>query len=199
MAANGRDLGPILQTIREVEVSLERRSARAAGVNLMIWGSVSGSIFLFYQLVAWNPDPYVAMLGPALDWIWLAPIAFGYAASALVGARLGRFGADEEARRSYRKGMIPGAFATLVAAVLIITQRGDLVAGALLVVLGAFFVAFADRATAAGRACLVSAALFAATGIGLMAWRGETASLVAALVMGGGLLALGTWFYAAAR
>lgn len=193
------EIGAILRTIREVEESLERRSARATGANLMIWGLVSGSIFLFYQLVAWNSGPYAAALGPTLKWVWLVPVALGYVGSALVGARLGSFGADDAARKSYRRGLLPGIIATVLAAILIVMQRGDLIEGALLVVVGTFFVTFSPGKTPTGRACSVAAMVFILSGIGLMLWRGDTASLLAAIVMGGGLIGLGTWFYTSAR
>lgn len=198
MAARA-DLDAILTTIREVETSLERRTMRAVGANLMIWGLASASIFAFYELVERNPAPYQDALGAALSWVWLAPIAVGYVASAVVGARIGRFGADRAARRAYAKGFVPGLLVSAVAAALLLTGRGEMVPGALLVALGATFVAFGDRATRMGRACLALAAVLVLSGAAVLTFQPSWASLAAAVAMGGGLVALGTWTYFDAR
>lgn len=136
------ELDAILRTIREVEESLERRYARAEGTSLFIWGLVGASIFAFYQLVATNPAPYVAALGPALNWVWLLPMAVGYAATMLVGARLGRLGAKPEQRASLRRGLMPGTITALAVTILLATGRYPLVPGVVLLVSGVSFLAF---------------------------------------------------------
>lgn len=194
------ELGAILRTIREVEQSLDRRAQRAAGVNLMIWGLASASIFVFYQLAEWNPAPYERALGPALRWIWLAPIAVGYVASALVGARLGRAGVDEPSRRSYRRGMLPGLAATAIAAVLMITGQHAFIPGALVATIGLFMVGFGQAETSIGRACRIAGIVMLIAGVALVAlWQAEWTSLAAAVAMGVPLFATGVWLYQAAR
>lgn len=136
------ELNAILRTIREVEESLERRYARAEGTNLVIWGLVGFVIFTFYQLVEANPEPYLAALGPALPWAWVLPMAVGYAATMVVGARLGRLGADKEKRRALRRGLIPGAVTAVAVTLLVLTGRYHLVYGVVPLVSGVAFLVF---------------------------------------------------------
>lgn len=84
-----RDLDAILDTIREVEDTLEKRSERATGAIMMVWGAMAGLIFGFYHLV--SADTAVASaLGGLVAWAWVPPMLVGYALTAVVGARLGR-------------------------------------------------------------------------------------------------------------
>lgn len=196
------DLGAILRTIREVEVSLERRTARAQGVLLMIWGACAASIFGFYQLVKWNHDPYVDALGEGLNWVWVGPIVVAYVASALVGARLGRLGATPEQRRHLRRGAIPALIITGVVTALILTERYHYIYGAVTLLSGVACIAFAwnkphDLARSASFG--VGAAL-SAVGLALVPFAGSVwAPGVAALAFLVGYLLLGTVLYRLGR
>lgn len=112
MSANDRgqparadDLGPILDTLREVNESLDRRAARAAAANRVTWGLVAGSIFAFY---AWaHADrgmPLFVALREAgvMPWVWTVPVALGYVATLATGARLGRIAPRSDAARGAR-------------------------------------------------------------------------------------------------
>lgn len=93
------DLTAILRTIREVEDSLERRSARAGAFVMMTWGTVATSIFVFYGLVARDPEPFVARLGETgVQWAWVPPIVLGYLLNVLAQVRLGRMRAEQGSR-----------------------------------------------------------------------------------------------------
>lgn len=87
------DLGPILDTLREVNESLERRARRATAANAVTWGLVASSIFAFYAWAHANRDAtLVQALGEAgfLPWMWAPPVLLGYVATLATGARLGR-------------------------------------------------------------------------------------------------------------
>ena len=93
------ELDAILRTIREVEASLERRSARAGAFVMMTWGTVAAAIFLFYGLVLRDPEPFVARMGEtAVEWAWAPPIVLGYLLTSLAQVRLGRMRADAGSR-----------------------------------------------------------------------------------------------------
>lgn len=194
------DMAAILRTIREVGESLERRAQRAAGANLMIWGLVSASIFLFYQLVEWRPEPYREAFGSALSWVWLAPVAAGYVASAVVGARFGRAGDDAAAWADYRRGLVPGTIVTLLAIVLIATGQHAFIPGALVATVGIFFVSIRERESRVDRACRRTGLAMIGAGIALVFLAGAAwASLAAAVAMGLPLFGVGAWLYATAR
>lgn len=184
------ELDAILRTIHEVEESLARRYARAEGTNLVIWGLVASSIFAFYQLVESNPAPYLEALGPVLEWVWLLPLAIGYAATMLVGARLGRLGADEKTRRAFRRARIPGALTAAAVVLLIVSGRYHLIYGAVPIVSGVSFLAFSWGAPrgpsrVAGQAAGVALSL---VGLALLAWTSPWSSGIAAVAF---LLAFG--------
>ncbi|HVM44356.1 MAG TPA: hypothetical protein VM582_00370 [Candidatus Thermoplasmatota archaeon] len=196
------ELDAILRTIREVETSLERRSARAEGALLMIWGLVGAVIFAFYQLVVWNHDPYHAALGPWLNWMWVLPMAVGYVASGLVGARLGRMGADAERRRRVRAGLVPAAVIAVLAAALVLTGSYDFIYGGVTLVAGLSSAFFAWRAPpGAVRAVgLAVGGALAALGVLLLATAGATwAPGAASLGFLVGYLLLGTVRYRLGR
>lgn len=196
------DLGAILRTIREVEVSLERRAARAQGVLLMIWGLAAASIFAFYQLVEWNPATYDAALGGWVSWVWLGPMALAYVASALVGARIGRLGATPEQRRHLRRGLVPTALITLLATALVLTGRYHYVYGGVTLVGGVSCIAFAwnaPRGPARTTSLGVGAAMSLA-GLALLPLADATgAAGAAALAFLVGYLLLGTVIYRLGR
>lgn len=195
------ELDAILRTIREVEESLERRYARAEGTNLVIWGLVGASIFAFYQLVEANPAPYLAALGPAINWVWVVPMTIGYAATMMVGARLGRLGADADKRRKLRRGLIPGAVTALAVTILIATGRYHLVYGVVPLVSGVAFLGFSwpaprgpSRATG-----LAAGMALSAVGALLLAWESTWASGIAAAAFLAAFGALGLVRYASGR
>ncbi|HET6404404.1 MAG TPA: hypothetical protein VFH78_07140 [Candidatus Thermoplasmatota archaeon] len=82
------ELSEIVGAIRQVEVTIERRAARAEGTFLTLWGLGVAAIFLFYREAHANPALYRGALGPLVDWMWLAPFAVCYAATLVLGARL---------------------------------------------------------------------------------------------------------------
>lgn len=97
-----QDLGPILDTLREVHVSLERRAERAAAATGVTWGLVASSIFAFYAWTHANEDDaLVRGLTDAglIDWMWIPPTLVGYALTLAVGARLGRMAPRSEQAR----------------------------------------------------------------------------------------------------
>lgn len=97
------DLGPILDTLREVNESLDRRAARAAAATGVTWGLVASSIFAFYAWAYAAPHaPLVQALrgSGAMPWMWVPPLLVGYAVNLSTGVRLGRMAPrSEEARR----------------------------------------------------------------------------------------------------
>lgn len=121
MSATSRnDLDAILDTIREVEVNLERRGERAGGAVNMVWGVVVASIFAFYHFVAANPAPFVDAFGLFLPWVWVGPCAFGYALTVAIGARLGRVGASKHGVRFLLLSLIP-----LIVLIAVLSALGD--------------------------------------------------------------------------
>lgn len=186
------EIQDILRTLREVGESLDRRAARAEGVNLVIWGFAAALIFAFYQLATWNPDPYAAALGGALHWVWIAPMAVAYAASMMVGARLGRLGVDAARRRALQYCAIPALVIALVVTSLILTDRDDAIYGGVTIVGGIANLAFGWPAPpgVARTSSLAVGATLVAIGIGILLWQGALASGVAALafLLGYGLL-----------
>lgn len=117
MTASGQDLDAILRTIREVEDSLERRSARAGAVVMITWGVVAAAIFTFYGFV--DRDPSIAeRLGEGLvRWAWVAPIVLGYILTTLAQVRLGRMRAEQGSRNLRRFLailLVPIALLTLI-------------------------------------------------------------------------------------
>lgn len=140
------EMSDILRTIREVETSLERRAARAEGVNIVIWGLVGATIFAFYQLVTLQHALYEDALGVWVNWVWVLPMLVGYAASMMVGARLGRIGVDAERRRIYRLSAIPGLVTAALVTFLLLTERYHYIYGGVVLVAGAANFAFAAQA-----------------------------------------------------
>ena len=192
------DLSAILRTIREVEVSLERRYARAEGTILMIWGLVGATIFAFYQLVEWNSTPYVNALGEWIQWMWLLPMAMGYVASAIVGSRLGRMGADEQRQRDFRRGALPGILVAILATTLVLTQRYHYIYGGVTAISGLALLAFAwtRPRTNTRTTSLAIGATMTAIGATLLAWPDhDTAAGIASLTFLLGYLTLGTVKY----
>lgn len=190
------DLDAILSTLREVEASLDRRVARAEGAVLMVWGLVGAAIFAFYQLVLWNHEPYEAALGPLLPWVWAGPIAVGYVLTAAIGARLGR-ATSEGGREALRRGILPGALATLLATVLVLTEAYEYVYGGITALCGATTLAFCLPAPrSAFRAWGLASGLgMLAVGLGLVLWPTAWAGLAASLAFLVGLVGLGTVRY----
>lgn len=196
------DLTAILRTIREVEDSLERRAARAEGTNVMIWGLVGASIFAFYQLVESDHDTYATALGPWVSWAWLVPMAIGYVASGIVGARLGRMGASAAQRRGYRRGLIPGLLIAALVTVLVLTQRYQFVYGGvtLLAGLACILIAWPAPHGATRTTGLAVGAAMTIVGIALLAlWNAPWAAGAAALAFLVGYLTLGTVIYRRGR
>lgn len=191
-----RDLDSILDTLREVQASLDRRVARAEGALLMVWGLVGAAIFAFYQLVHWNHAPYEAALGPFLPWIWTAPIALGYVLSGVIGARLGQ-ARPHGTRHGLLASAIPGLLATLLASLLVLTQRYEYTYGGITALVGATTIAFAlaNPPTPLRPWSLASGGGMVAAGAALMIWTGPWAGAYAALAFLVGLVGLGTVRY----
>lgn len=84
------EMDAILQTIREVESSLDRRSARAGAVVMMTWGAVATGIFLFYGVARGPFDALDGLPPRVLHWAWAPPMLVGYLLTALTQVRLGR-------------------------------------------------------------------------------------------------------------
>lgn len=108
------EMDAILQTIREVETSLERRSARASAVVMMTWGAVAVSIFAFYA--AAQRGAFDAADHAVMDWAWVPPIVLGYLLTRSTQVRLGRMRAEAGAasvRRLLVVLLVPLALLTL--------------------------------------------------------------------------------------
>lgn len=196
------DLDAILDTLREVEASLERRVARAQGALLMVWGFVGASIFAFYQLVLWNHDAFIAVIGHrAIDWLWVGPIALGYVLTAILGARLGRATRDADVRRGFRRSMLPALLATALAATLVVTQRYQYIFGGITLVCGLTSLAFSWGGPASRFRpwALASGGMMAIVGAALLVWPDDRAPLVAAVAFLVGLVGLGTVRYRSAE
>lgn len=195
------ELDAILQTIREVEVSLERRAARAQGSLILIWGLVSAVIFGFYQLVESNPAPYRNAFGAWLGWLWIVPLALGYVASAVVGARLGRMGADAHRQRDFRRTLLPGLAIGALAATLVVTGTTDLIAGGATLLAGVFFLAFAwpPGATPVSRVCWWIGVPLIALGAWMLVFPQPWSSGAAAVAFAVGFGILGTVKYRLGR
>lgn len=192
------DLDAILRTLREVEVSLERRFARAEAAFLMIWGLVGASIFAFYQIVELDHARWGAILGPWTSWAWIAPTLAGYVASAIVGARLGRMGADQTQRRDLRRGVIPGILVALLVTVLILTERYQFIYGGVTAISGlALIVLPCARPRTRTRDLAVGIGIgMIAMGTALLAWWDHTWTPgIAAVTFLLGYLTLGTVKY----
>lgn len=168
-AATQSELDAILRTLREVEINLERRYARAEGTLLMIWGLVGASIFAFYQLVTLDHDRYHAALGPALNWAWILPMSLGYVASAILGARLGRIGPHPERQRRLRRGAIPGILIAILVTTLIITQRYHYIFGGVVTIAGIALVALAHPRSPTRTLSTTLGATMTALGLTLLA------------------------------
>ncbi|HET6406097.1 MAG TPA: hypothetical protein VFH78_15760 [Candidatus Thermoplasmatota archaeon] len=192
------DLDAILRTIKEVEVSLERRYARAEGTLLMIWGLVGASIFAFYQLVVWNPDAYRDALGGWLNWVWLLPMALGYVASALVGARLGRMADAPDRAARLRRMAVPGLVVALLVTALVATGRYQFVYGGVTLVGAAAILAHAweARGSPTRATSLAIGGAMALVGVALLALaRHPYAPGIASAAFLVGYLTLGTVRY----
>lgn len=194
-----QDLDAILRTIQDVEESLDRRASRALGATLLVWGLVGASIFAFYQLVAWNREPYADALGPALRWVWLAPVALGYVASAIIGARMGRM--SDERRRELRAAAVPGALTTLLVAFAILTGRPWLINGGVVLLSGAAFLLISWRAPASATrsACVGVGAAMCLAGIALLFVNASWGTGAAALAFALGFGIAGTVIYRRGR
>lgn len=188
------ELGDILTAIREVEQSLDRRADRVGGALMITWGVIVALIAGFYQLVAWNHDAYHRAFGPFLPWMWVAPVAVGYAAGVLVGVRTSGRAAEAEARRQALLDFAPALVSTVIAGALVVAQREFLIPGALLVGFGASLL-LRCRASAAPlaylRAAWMAAGVCILAGIAFLVQPVGWAWWVMGVVFGGSLLLLG--------
>ena len=188
------ELGDILTAIREVEESLDRRADRVGGALMMTWGVIVALVAAFYQLVAWNPAPYVRALGPFLPWVWVAPVAVGYAAGVLVGVRHAARSRDPEDRRQALLDFLPALTSTVLAAGLVLVGREDLIAGALLVGLSASVLLRCRAARPSPRFLQVAwlaAGVSALAGVAFLVRPVPWAWWVTGVLLGGTLLVLG--------
>lgn len=192
MNATGRkDLDDILDAIREVEVSLERRSERATGAIMMVWGAMGAIIFGFYHLVT-DDSSLAATLGkPVVSWAWVLPVLLGYSLTAVAGARLGRIRA-RRGEAAMRRLLVAIAVPVLVLVALVATGRG-------VEAIPAMWVAFVGytlllppsrEGLARSRVCLVAGTVSLVVGAGLLApalhpWANLVACLWYAFVLGG--------------
>jgi hypothetical protein len=186
------ELGDILNAIREVEASLDRRSQRVQGALMVMWGAIVFLISAFYQLVTWNPAPYVAAFGPLLGWAWAAPVAVGYAVGVVVGVRASRVLRDPAPRRDVWLNALPALVSSAIAAGFVLLGRPQYIAGALLLGYAAT-VALGSRG---GRGpmrtlSLVASGVCAVGGLALVLRPVSWQWIVAGVLMGGTLLALG--------
>lgn len=189
------ELGEILTAIREVEASLDRRAERVGGAIMVMWGVIVALIAGFYQLAAWN-ESYQDALGPLFQWAWVGPVAVGYAAGALINVRmLGRAG-DAPARRQAFFDLVPAVASSAIAVALVVTERHDLIPGALLVGFSVSLFLRCRGATRAParflRAGRWASAVCALVGVALLAWPIGGAWWIMGVVFGGSLLLLGT-------
>lgn len=191
MSATGRrDLDEILDTIREVGETLERRSERGTGAIMMVWGAMCALTFSFYHAVEGGCCASDGAAHSLVHWAWVGPTLVGYALTAAIGARLGRTRAKEGATDARRLLLVLLApLAVLVAVVA--TGRGTAFIPALWVAFLAFtFLAWPGRArrpTAPFVAAGVSSALLALA-LALPAlhkWAWLAAAAWYALVLGG--------------
>lgn len=189
------DLSDIIRAIRDVDASLERRLERAQGATMVMWGVVTFVISLFYQLVAWNPEPYRAAFGALLPWVWAAPVAAGYAASALTGARIASSAGASAKARAAMADFLPVAVSAALAAGLVLAQHTERIAGALLV---GFALTLWLRCVRAPRGPFRSGALGVAAictvaGAALAVWPLPWSWLASGVLYGGALAFLGRW------
>lgn len=182
-------LGDIVEALREVETTLERRARRAEAAVLMIWGLVGLLVFGPLQLVEWAPGPIADALRPTLPWLWIVPVALGRVGTALVEVRGGRMAA-----RSARSRWLRNATALLAVACVVAL----IVAGAARYVpaLALAFIAARLLLLAAGDARLRPwadglAVVSLAAGLALALRPQPWGHLVVVALFGGGFLALG--------
>lgn len=90
-AAPRSDFDAILETLAEVEQSLEHRNERAAALVMMTWGFVASAIFFLYAAIEGDAAPLVDGIGrQAMSWLWVPPVVLGYLITSLLHVRLGR-------------------------------------------------------------------------------------------------------------
>lgn len=146
MSATGRrDLDDILDTIREVGETLERRSERGTGAIMMVWGAMCALTFAFYHVANAGCCLAGRFDHTLVHWAWVGPTLVGYALTATIGARLGRVRAKEGAANARRLMLVLlPPLAVLVA--IIATGRGVGLIPALWVAFLAFtFLAWPGR------------------------------------------------------
>ena len=192
-AVQRAELGDILDAIREVETSLDRRADRAGGALMVMWGVIVALIAAFYQVVTWSPEPYQRALGPLLPWAWVAPVAVGYAAGALVGVRVAARAEDPAERRRAAADFAPALVSTAIAAALVLAGRHGLIPGALLVGFGVTLLlrCLGQLKPRLLRAAWAAAAVCAVAGVALLVRPFDGAWWVMGVVFGGSVVLLG--------
>jgi len=193
------EIDDILTAIREVEKSLDHRIERVQGALMVMWGVVAALIALFYQAVVLDPRPFVDAIGVfGVSWAWVLFVGAGYAISIVAGARVGRLEGAERTRREALRDALPGAVSSLIAFVLVLVGRPNLIAGALLLGFGATCYLRTRKLRVRGASLAVAAAC-ALAGIALLARPFAWQWLVCAILFGGGLMLLGWLRMARAR
>src|SRR5438067_1606679 len=162
----------MLQAASEIDAVLERRVDHIMGALQIARALLLACIFAFYQLVAWDPAPYVARLGGFLAWVWVVPALVMRVIDVLLTARVERAVRAAGRELGVRQWWIPPLAAALAAGALELAGRPELVPGAVLAAFGVAMTVQGERRggtrTRFGRLWRVNAALYALVGLALL-------------------------------
>jgi len=195
VADGNRAILAMLEAARDIDLVLERRVDRIMGTLQMLRAFVLAAIVVFYQLVAWNPAPYQAALGPFLWWAWIAPVLAMRVVDAAWTASMERAAASAGKELGIRQWWVAPLAAAAVAVVLQATGHATFIAGGVLLVFGlaTWRAGWQPQgATRLGRYWRATAGLYVALGIGLLFVHPGFAYLLLAAVLAAGGMTLGS-------
>lgn len=191
-----KELEQILGAIREVEVNLDRRDARAYGAVLAMWAVVGASVFGIYHWMVTDPHHDPGPYAWVHIWFWVLPVGVAFVVSALVGAR--RWRLEAGTRRDARLWGFLAAIVPPIAVSAVFVHTDLPYAPALWIAfLGAFLVLPGWRDAGPLRAMrLATAAALLATAALVLAAQPIWSNLAAAIAFAVGLGGFGMAKYA---
>ena len=202
-AARETSIREMLRAASEIDVVLERRVDRTMGAIQVVRALLLGSIFVFYQLVAWNPQPFVSVFGNFLWWVWVVPVLAVRVVDMTLTARTERMARALGRELGLRQWWLPPILAACAAGILEIIQRPEFIGGAVLVAFGGVQLLQGELGhgsrTRFGRFWRLNAALGVLVGLALLLLRPGWAYLVIAISFVAGGLTLGTLRYRGIR